>query len=303
MDGSRSQSNVGLQPYALRREDRQSEQAELWLPVKTSQGQAEIRQRQCGLSQRQRTMLLLVDGRRSVAQVKQMAVQAGATNTAFGELLDMGLIMVGEPAVLARPIQVAPGSAPGAPAAVASAPAIAAPALAAPSLPASASPVYAADEAPASEPPSVVPSSLGPLASAPTDPQAEGDEESPRRKGANTRSGGGGIVDSMVSSLFPLLESAFGALGPSDDLDPRDDALEEARCMLLREIRAKAPVAGSLTVMKLRRARNREELAALFEEVDSHISKPMRRLSAQQTLLHVRGLLAGARNDTWPHAS
>jgi hypothetical protein len=298
MDGHRSQSNVGLPPLAPLRAEGRPEQAELWLPVKTPEGQAEIRQRQRGLSQRQRTMLLLVDGRRSMAQVKQVAVQAGATDTAFDELLDLGLIAVREPAVPARPVPVAPVSAPAVPAAVASAPAIAAPVPAA-----SASPVYAAVEAPASEPPAVVPSGFTELDSAPMELQAEEEEESPRRKAANTRSGSTGIVDSMVSSLFPLLESAFGALGPGEDLGPRDDALEQARCMLLREVRAKAPVTGALTLMKLRRARNREELAALFEEVDSHISKPMRRLSAQQTLLHARGLLAGVTNDPWPHMS
>jgi hypothetical protein len=29
----------------------------------------------------------------------------------------------------------------------------------------------------------------------------------------------------------------------------------------------------------------------------------MRRLSAQQTLLHARGLLAGVTNEHWPHTS
>jgi len=302
MNGSRSQSNVAVQPPVRWREDRRSAVAESWLPVKTPEGQAEIRQRQCGLSQRQRTLLLLVDGRRSVAQVKQMGVQAGATDTAFDELLDMGLITVREPALPARPIPVVPVSAHAMPADVALAPAIAAPVLAAPLLPASASPVDATDEAPASELPAVVPSDSAPLTSAPMELQGE-EEDFPQRQEENTRSAGGGIVDSMVGSLFPLLESAFGALGPGADRGPRDDALEEARGMLLREIRAKAPVSGALTMRKLRRARNREELVALFEEVDSHISKPMRRLSAQQTLLHVRSLLAREMNDPWPDAS
>jgi len=303
MDGSRFQSNVGLESFSPLREVRESEQAEFWLPVKTPEGQAEIRQRQRGLSQRQRTMLLLVDGRRSVAQVKQVAVQAGATDTAFDELLDLGLIAVREPAVPARPVPAAPVSAPVAPDSEIPAPAIAAPVLAAPAPPAPTSPVYAADEAPTSEPAAVVPSGFAPLTSGSMQSQAEEDEESAWRNGANTRSGGTGILDSMVSSLYPLLESALGALGPAADQGPRDDALEEARCMLLREIRSKAPITGALTLVKLRRARNREELAALFDEVDSHISKPMRRLSAQQTLLYVRGLLAGVTNSPGPHAS
>jgi len=72
---------------------------------------------------------------------------------------------------------------------------------------------------------------------------------------------------------------------------PQDDALEEARRILMREVRAKAPVTGALTLVKLRRATTREELTALFDEVGSHISLPMRRLSTQQILLHVKSLL------------
>jgi len=63
-----------------------------WCPVKTAEGQAEIRHRHHRLTQRQRTMLLLVDGRRSAAQVRALGLQAGATDTAFDELLDLGLI-------------------------------------------------------------------------------------------------------------------------------------------------------------------------------------------------------------------
>lgn len=73
-------------------------ETDTWCPVKTAEGQAEIRQRHRRLTQRQRTMLLLVDGHRSAAQVKTLGLQAGATDTAFAELLELGLIAAPLPA-------------------------------------------------------------------------------------------------------------------------------------------------------------------------------------------------------------
>ena len=70
-----------------------------------------------------------------------------------------------------------------------------------------------------------------------------------------------------------------------------DTAFEEARRILMRAVRSEAPVAGSLTLIKLRRARSRSDLLALLPEVEARISRPLRRLTATQTLRHVRGLL------------
>jgi hypothetical protein len=118
---------------------------------------------------------------------------------------------------------------------------------------------------------------------------AEQPDDGPSTTSAAQR---GSRIDSMMSTLFPLLESAFGALGRVAAVEPsQDEALEEARRILVREVRAKAPVTGALTLVKLRRVATREDLLALLDEVGAHISIPMRRLSTQQTLLHVRGLL------------
>jgi hypothetical protein len=62
-------------------------------PVKTAEGQAELLQRTRGLGQRYRTLLLLVDGRRSSGEVKHMAAQAGVPDTCFDELVQLGLIV------------------------------------------------------------------------------------------------------------------------------------------------------------------------------------------------------------------
>jgi hypothetical protein len=329
MEGSRIQPDQGTTAsLPLRQGVLFETPSELGMPVKTPEGQAEIRQRQRGLSQRQRTMLLLVDGRRSVAQLKQVAVQAGATDTCFDELLDLGLIAVVEPtqpnpvsakasaaakapapaasaATLALPpltLQLTDGLAPAPAALTSSAPLQAAPPLALQltELPIdSAAPVAATAAVPTPFPPLIPPedpSNFAPLSDERMELLAEMDTPAPKSRAAK---GGPGIVDSVMGSLFPLLESAFGAMGGADEQEPRDDALEEARRILVREIKAKAPVTGSITLMKLRRARTRDDLSALFEEVDAHISKPMRHLSAQQTLLHVRGLLSGAPTESW----
>ena len=62
------------------------------VPVKTPLGHQELRQRTQRLGQRFRTVLLLVDGRRPLAEVLSMAHQAGAQSAHFEELLRLGLI-------------------------------------------------------------------------------------------------------------------------------------------------------------------------------------------------------------------
>jgi hypothetical protein len=62
------------------------------VPAKTPLGHEELRQRTQRLGQRYRTVLLLVDGRRPLAEVLSMAHQAGAQSAHFEELLRLGLI-------------------------------------------------------------------------------------------------------------------------------------------------------------------------------------------------------------------
>lgn len=61
-------------------------------PVKTPAGVAELQQRTLGLSQRHRTVLLLVDGRRSAEEVLALAAQAGVPPACFHELVAQGLV-------------------------------------------------------------------------------------------------------------------------------------------------------------------------------------------------------------------
>lgn len=213
------------------------------VPVKTPEAVAELSSRQRKLSQRHRTVLLLVDGRRAEDEVRQLAVAAGSPDTAFDELLDLGMIsrpapLEPEPVKRAAPVESRP------------APLMAAPEPAAASMSAPDSVV------------SLLPASLS------LQPESH-----------------------LDSSLNELPGAAMDALD-SEPFDVQDEALEEARAILLRAVRAEAPVAGSLTMLRLRRARTREDLESLLEEVESRIFKPFKGLWASQTMARVRELLS-----------
>jgi len=182
------------------------------VPVKTEDGHAELARRLRGLGQRHRTVLLLVDGRRTVQQVRQMASAAGVPAEVFDELVALGLVSTALP---------------------------------------------------------------GENPQKATQPPPE---------------------DSLLPSVGALLpESEQGAF---DEIpfDPVPDALvdqplEQAREMLMRALRAEAPVAGSLTMLKLRRARDRAELRALLPEIDQRIRSPRKQLMTAQLMRQVKHLL------------
>ncbi|CAN7150278.1 hypothetical protein [Rhizobacter sp. LjRoot28] len=209
------------------------------VPVKTPEALAELGSRQRRLSQRHRTVLLLVDGRRSEAQVREMALQAGAAETCFDELVGLGMIDYVE----------------------------------APALP-------VAQSVPTSRP--VPLDAIPPISTLGPDSVAS-------------------LLPASLS-LHPessLNDSVLNEPPASDmgELDlytaaGQDQAFEEARELLVRAVRAEAPVAGSLTLLRLRRARTRPDLEDLLEEVELRITKPFKGLWASQTMSRVRELLA-----------
>lgn len=201
-------------------------------PIKTPDGQAELATRARQLSQRHRTLLLLVDGRRSEAQLRLLAERAGVPPSVYDELLDMGLIAVPLPTL---PIELAPH----------------------PTLPPLAVDVQLPDVAPESELPAA--RTLQP---------------------ESTLNGDIGNYEPWT-----MVETDYSDLG---DLDA---PLEQARDLLIRAVRAEAPVAGSLTLMRLRRAHTRDELEGLIDEVEARLSRPHRTLATTQLIRRVRRLI------------
>ena len=219
-----------------------------FVPVKTPEGQAELSQRTLRLSQRHRTALLLVDGRRSMVQVQTLAQQAGVPQSCVDELLQLGLIVVSQPTVsLSRAAAVS----------------------AAPPLKID---VLLDDPAPS---PSVL--------------DAPDDSELPAARTLQPES----VFTDSKQAEFSAADATISELASSRS----DDAFDQARDLLLRAVRAEAPVTGSLTLLRLRRARTRADLEALLDEVEARISKPQRLLAAGQTLRRVRQLLDGSRDS------
>ena len=218
------------------------------VPVKTPEGQAELSQRTLRLSQRHRTVLLLVDGRRSMGQVQGMAQQAGVPQSCVDELMRLGLIVMSQPTV----------------------------------------PLPRAAEATSPRPMEVdlaldVPAPTAADADAPDDSELPASRTlQPESVFTDSKQGEFAAVDSRLTGL--------ASTGP-------DEALEEARDILLRAVRAEAPVTGSLTLLRLRRAASRADLEDLLDEVEARISKPQRSLAAGQTLQRVRQLLNGRRDS------
>ncbi len=200
-------------------------------PVKTAEGQTELNTRARRVSQRHRTVLFLVDGRRSEAEIIALATQAGVPATCFGELVEQGLIE--------RPLQT----------------------------------------------PSAF---IGELAAEQDvlhiDLPIGGPDSS---------------LDPLPASLSLAPDSVSGPSGetdswlPSDhaEIQRADPAFAEARLILMREVRAQAPITGSLTMLKLRRAQGRAELVRLMGEVEERLSKPQRSVAVEGMLVRVRQLL------------
>ena len=213
------------------------------VPVKTPEGQAELSHRTLRLSQRHRTVLLLVDGRRSMDQVQGLAQQAGVSQSHVDELMRLGLIVISPPTVaLPRPMEV-----------------------------------------------DLVPDVPAPTAA---DADASDDSELPASRTLQPES----VFTDSKQAEFAAVDSRLTGLASTGS----DEALDEARDILMRAVRAEAPVTGSLTLLRLRRAASRADLEDLLDEVEARISKPHRSLAAGQTLQRVRQLLDGHRDSALP---
>lgn len=194
------------------------------IPLKTPQGQQELTRRSHGLSQKHRTILLLVDGRRTLDDVMSLAQHAGATPKHFEELLVLKLLRVPELAVIAAG-QI--------------------------------------DEVDI------------PLHTGLTLPPPEEDVAPVVRQ-----------AEAVAETAAPI---ATGAVNEAALM------LESVREMLIDMLKIAAPVTGTLTMMKLRRAQGREELADLLYEVQTKVERSRTKpADVDRTLQHARELLFGS---------
>ena len=177
-------------------------------PQRTASGHAELAKRANRLSQRHRTVLLLVDGQRNVSDIRKLAAQAGADMQCLDDLLTLGLVTWSSASPADAVVTVAAGE----------------------------------------------------------------------------------------SSLLPSSQSLQGEstwAEPEDDITVMPDRpFAEARELLMRAVRQAAPFSGALTLLKLKRARSREALEGLLDEVEHRLRKPRRQIIAAQTMRHVRHLLS-----------
>jgi hypothetical protein len=247
-------------------------------PQKTPEGIAELSARSRGLTQRHRTLLLLIDGQRSLDQVLHLAHQAGVPRAYMDELVALGLV-------------VAP-SATGTPGATL-----------APTLPPTAAPLSqaSAPARPAPGNPGAIDIELGSdvVVNGPGVNVGASPSQGPSRGPAEGT--GLGPVDSTLgadleddSDPWDDNESFGRALSTSElsALDSSDQSLAEARHVLLQALRQEAPVSGAVTMLRVRRARNREALVALLPEVEQKIGSQRHLSDAARILRRVHELLA-----------
>ena len=189
------------------------------------------------LSQRHRTVLFLVDGKRSAAVVQRMAVAAGAPEALLDELLSLGLVQERVP-----------------------------------------------------NPFDTVTVNTSPHSSNLLPDITLGDSLLPALPPLEANS------TAQPPADIPVLQAAIEAheaeKGKSSDFDfSTEDPFGQAKNMLVRALQEEAPINGSLTQLRVRRANSIESLNALLEEVEQRISKPNRTLITQQLMSNVRQLL------------
>lgn len=196
--------------------------------VKTPSGQAEMAQRRLGLSQRHRTMLILVDGKRTRSQILELAAQVGVPKAYLDEVCDLGLVSVA----------VAHGR-------------------------------RAHELQAESRVQSQTPSKPVPIVDAAGSVDSDWDRQ-----------------DDSVGFGMAITNSELAALDVSDTL------VSEARKFLIQALRIEAPLSGAITMLKVRRARTREELAGLLHEVRGKIAGAHERSEAALLFRRALTLLA-----------
>ena len=106
-----------------------------------------------------------------------------------------------------------------------------------------------------------------------------------------------GFVIAYHQVLLPAARSLLpeSAWNPLDSVPPGGHGLprplEEARQLMIKAVKREAPVAGAITLLKLKMARSREDLVGLLDDVEQRVGRSRQPIIAAQTMRHVRHLL------------
>ena len=315
-------------------------------PSKTALGLQELRDRSRGLSQRHRTVLLLVDGRRGRHEVLHLARQAGVESRFFDELVELGLVEAPghvvaltvetaavPPAALAPSVPM-PADAPSVPPnAAGSSPTVdieigtdsgpvtagaqtiydvvelPEPEVRDAALPAESAvlphvvPVVLETLEGVVEPPAVgtvtaalddVPPDAAVVAEPPLPEPAEPRPapvrvkfSTPVLKPAGPARASGSVPLVALPDALTLREP----IEPSVSDTSEDDLLAEVRGLLIGTLLLDAPLSSSLTMLRLRRACERDELIRLIWEIERGLVRSRRPPEAQRRLVRARDLL------------
>jgi hypothetical protein len=234
-------------------------------PFKTQLGHDELRSRAHKLGQRHRTILVLIDGRRPLAEVLSLALQAGAATHHFEDLLRLGLVELPpepSPPLLRTPPEEAPSvltsveltvPAGGDAAVTTPMPLVAEPA-AAPADGHDGKEVHGDAAAPAAAPPDARPQPQPPVLHH--------------------------VVDMPAPDIALPLPDALQA-----------QLLQQVRELLADTLRLDAPLFSARIFMRVRNAQSNGELIALVWEIEEHLSHRRRSRRELQSLQHARELL------------
>ena len=275
------------------------------IPTKTALGHEELRHRVHRLSQRHRTVLLLVDGVRPLAEVLGMAQKAGASTQHFEDLLKLGLVEL--PArpdpVPAPPIEEPAGLLVSVPVPVVSEP-VPAPAEAAADLPHSAAqagmplaPLARALAQAASMPPVSQAQAPAPKATAAVRPPSPPPKVRPA-KSSTPRASRKPPTDPELPPLTLTMPVELPVLTvvedePSPETTPSETALHDQVLELLRTVvRREPPPFTSRVPARLARCSTLKELGELVLDIERYLIHSRR----DRNLREVMPLLREARD-------
>jgi hypothetical protein len=233
-------------------------------PTRTEAGVQELRARALGLPQKVRTVLLLVDGKRTVAEVRKLMVGAGVAPEALQQLLDMGLIGLPASPALTLPAAAASNAAPASKPAPVPAPA-----------PAPPTPASILHDVPPDPPSTMTAINLA------YEPYLSGQRD------VNS------LAANTMSNVFGQIAGPNAApLGvPSESVKDADPALAAARSHLTQALNAMAPADSAALMFRIGRCNTREEMSGLLREVEVKLARRGRVNDAAEVVRHARALL------------